>query len=177
MIIGIAAVDKNWGLGRTNKETGKGELLFKLKKDMQFFKNQTSGSIMVVGLNTLLSFPGSKPLKNRSTICICPKEVERDDCFCIHNFDEMIKLLKEISKTTNVYICGGGMLYESMLPYYDRVYINKVDAEGEAEVFFPNLDEHPDYEPYQFLPTIEDEGYKTQLVVYTRKIPLEDLEG
>jgi len=69
------------------------------------------------------------------------------------------------------------MLYKSMLPYYDKVYVNRVDADGGAEVFFPNLDEHSDYEPYQFLPIIEDEGYKTQLVVYTRKIPLEELEG
>ena len=177
MIIGIVAVDKNFGIGKTNKETGKGELLFNLKKDMEFFKNTTMDSIVFCGYNTLLSFPGGKPLKGRSTICLCPKGVERDDCFCIHDFEKAVQLVKELAKTQNVWVIGGGMLYESMLPYYQKVYVNKVDADGEAEVFFPNLDEHPDYEPYQFLPIIEDEGYKTQLVVYTRKIPLEELEG
>ena len=176
MIIGIVAVDKNFGIGKTNKETGKGELLFNLKKDMEFFKNTTMDSIVFCGYNTLLSFPGSKPLKNRSTICLCPEGIERDDCFCIHNFERAVQLVKELAKTKNVYVIGGGMLYQSMLPYYDKVYVNKVDADSEAEVFFPNLDEHPGYEPYQFLPIIEDEGYKTQLVVYTRKIPLEELE-
>ena len=177
MIIGICCVDNNWGLGRTNKDTGKGELLFKLKKDMEFFKNTTMDSIVFLGWNTLLSFPGSKPLKHRSTICLCPEGIEREDCFCIHDFEKAVQLVKELAKTQNVFIIGGGMLYKSMLPYYDKIYVNKVDADGEAEVFFPNLDEHPDYEPYQFLPIIEDEGYKTQLVVYTRKIPLEELIG
>ena len=88
-----------------------------------------------------------------------------------------MRLVKELAKTQPVFVIGGAMLYQSMLPYYDKVYVNKVDADGEAEVFFPNLDEHPDYEPYQFLPIIEDESYKTQLVVDTRKIPLEALEG
>jgi dihydrofolate reductase len=171
MIIGIVAVDRNWGIGKKN------DLLFHLKKDMQFFKNTTANSVVFLGYNTLLSFPGSKPLKGRSTICLCPSEVERDDCFCIHDFDEAVRLVKEIAKTTNVYVIGGAMLYQSMLPYYDKVYVNKVDADGKAEVFFPNLDENTDYEIKQILPEVEDEGYKTRLVTYTRKILLDELEG
>ena len=163
MIIGIVAVDRNWGIGKKN------DLLFHLKKDMAFFRQQTSNSIVVCGFNTLLSFPGSKPLKGRSTICLCPEEVERDDCFCIHDFDEMVRLIKELSKTTDVYIIGGAMLYKSMLPYYDEVYVNMVDADGEAEVFFPNLDENAAYEVTHVLPAVEDEGYLTQLYTYIRK--------
>ena len=164
MIIGIVAVDRNWGIGKKN------DLLFHLKKDMAFFRQQTSDSIVFCGYNTLLSFPGSKPLKGRSTICLCPEGVERDDCFCIHNFDEAVKLVKEISKTTNVFVIGGAMLYHSMLPYYDEVYVNKVDADGEAEVFFPNLDDQSDYVIKQILPEVDDEGYKTKLYIYTREV-------
>jgi hypothetical protein len=64
-----------------------------------------------------------------------------------------------------------------MLPYYDKVYVNMIDADGEAEVFFPNLDDDASYEVTQVLPAVEDEGYLTQLYSYTRKIPLENLEG
>ena len=163
MIIGIVAVDRNWGIGKKN------DLLFHLKKDMAFFRQQTSDSIVFCGYNTLLSFPGSKPLKGRSTICLCPEDVERDDCFCIHNFDEAVRLVKELSKTTNVFVIGGAMLYKSMLSYYDEICVNKVDADGEAEVFFPNLEECSDYEVKQVLPAVEDEGYLTQLYIYTRK--------
>lgn len=171
MIIGIVAVDCNWGIGKKN------DLLFHLKKDMQFFRQTTADSIVVCGYNTLLSFPGGKPLKGRSTICLCPEEVERDDCFCIHNFDEMVKLVKELAKNHPVFIIGGAMLYRSMLPYYDKIYVNKVDADGEAEVFFPNLDNDVSYEVAQVLPAIEDEGYLTQLYSYTRKITLEAIES
>jgi dihydrofolate reductase len=171
MIIGIVAVDNKWGIGKKN------DLLFHLKKDMQFFRQTTADSIVVCGYNTLLSFPGGKPLKGRSTICLCPNDVERDDCFCVHDFDEMIKLVKELAKTHPVFVIGGAMLYRSMLPYYDKVYVNKVDADGEAEVFFPNLDEYPGLELTQFFPEVEDEGYMTRLTVYTKHIPLETLEG
>lgn len=162
MIIGIVCVDNRWGIGKNN------DLLFHLKKDMQFFRQTTADSIVFCGYNTLLSFPGSKPLKGRSTICLCPEEIERDDCFCIHDFDEAVKLVKELSKTTNVFVIGGAMLYKSMLPYYNEVYVNKVDADGEAEVFFPNLDECSNYEIKQILPEIEDEDYTTQLHLYVK---------
>lgn len=167
MIIGIVCVDNKWGIGKKN------DLLFHLKKDMQFFRQTTAESIVFCGYNTLLSFPGSKPLKGRSTICLCPKEVERDDCFCVHSFDEAVKLVKEISKTTNVFVIGGAMLYQSMLPYYDEVYVNKVDADGDAEVFFPNLDVYDGLRLHQLFSEVEDEGYKTRIYRYVKNIPLE----
>jgi dihydrofolate reductase len=170
MIIGIVCVDKNWGIGKKN------DLLFHLKKDMQFFRNTTADSIVFCGYNTLLSFPGSKPLRGRSTICLCPEDVERDDCFCIHNFDKAVQLVKELAKTHPVFVIGGAMLYQSMLPYYDKVYVNKVDADGEAEVFFPNLDEYEGLRLSQTLPEVEDEGYKTQLCIYTKNISLDMFE-
>lgn len=162
MIIGIVCTDINWGIGKKN------DLLFRLKKDMQLFRQTTQDSIVFCGYNTLLSFPGSKPLKGRSTICLCPEGVEIDDCFCIHDFNEAIKLVKEIAKTTNVFVIGGAMLYSAMLPYYDKIYVNKVEADGEAEVFFPNIDESNDYSIYKVLPEVEDAGYKTRLYIYTK---------
>lgn len=172
MIIGVVAVDKNWGIGRTNKDNGKGELLFKLKKDMEFFKNTTIDSIVFLGWNTLLSFPGSKPLKGRSTICLCPEGVERDDCFCVHDFEQAVKLVKELAKTQAVFVIGGGMLYKSMLPYYDEVLVTKVDADGGAEIFFPNLDECPEFTA-RCVSSCEDMGYDTSFWTYKRKT-LED---
>ena len=171
MIKAIVCVDSKWGIGKQNG------LLFKLKKDLQLFKQVTMDNIVFCGYNTLLSFPGSKSLKGRSTICLCPEGIERDDCFCIHDFEEAVRLLKELAKTKDVFVIGGAMTYAAMLEYCQEVYVNKVDADGEAEVFFPNLDEHPDYELRQFLPVVEDEGYQTRLVTYTRKIPLEELKG
>ena len=169
MICGIVAVDRNFGIGKTNKETGKGELLFNLKKDMAWFKAQTSDSIVFCGYNTLLSFPGSKPLKGRSTIVLCPEEVERDDCFCVHDFETAVKLVKELAKTKPVFVIGGGMLYQSMLPYYDTVYVTKVEADGNGTVFFPNLDENTDFEGKPISEPIKDGEYTIRFWNYVRK--------
>jgi dihydrofolate reductase len=163
MINAIVCVDKNWGIGKNN------DLLFNLKEDMKFFREKTKNSIVFCGYNTLLSFPGSKPLKNRSTIVLCPKEVERDDCFCIHDFDEAVRLLKELSKTQEVFVIGGAMVYKSMLPYYDRVYVTHVDADGQASVFFPNLLLEEGYYLKEKLYNTLDGNYQLTFTVYERR--------
>ena len=162
MINAIVCVDKNWGIGKKN------DLLFSLKEDMKFFREKTKDKIVVCGYNTLLSFPGSNPLKGRSTIVLCPKEIERNDCYCIHDFNEMVKLIKELSKTQEIFIIGGAMLYHSMLDYYDRVYVTKVDADGQAEVFFPNLDTKLDFYCSDTLYNIIEGDYSLKFTVYER---------
>ena len=54
----IVAVDKNWGIGKKN------DLLFSLPEDMKFFREKTLNKVVIMGSNTLKSFPGGKPLKN-----------------------------------------------------------------------------------------------------------------
>ena len=168
MIIGVVAVDKNYGIGRTNKETGKGELLFKLKKDMQLFQDLTKeAGFVVFGENTYLSLP-KRPLKGRVNIVLCPEGHEYADCICFHDFEKLLSFIQIVAKRFDICICGGAMLYQSMLPYYDKVYVNKVDADGEAEVFFPSLDEYDGLSLFKRLPKVEDEGYQTQLCIYKR---------
>ena len=60
------------------------------------------------------------------------------------------------------------MLYESMIPYYDKVYVTKVFADGEAEVFFPNLDTQPDFGLEYCSEAIEDNGYTLNFCTYKR---------
>ena len=62
----ILHCDRNWGIGKRN------DLMFSLPKDMKFFRTTTSGKVVVMGSNTLLSFPGGKPLKNRTNIVLWP---------------------------------------------------------------------------------------------------------
>lgn len=163
MITAIVAVDRNWAIGKNN------DLLFNLPADMKHFRTETSNAIVVCGWNTLLSFPNSKPLKGRSTICLCPAEINRDDCFCIHSFDECVRLVKELSKTRHVYIIGGAMLYHSFLPYYDQVLVTKVEADGNGTVFFPNLDENTDFEGKPISEPIKDGEYTIRFWNYVRK--------
>ncbi|MBO5927109.1 MAG: dihydrofolate reductase [Clostridia bacterium] len=160
----IVAVDKCWGIGKNN------DLLFSLPEDMKFFREKTAGKTVCMGYNTLLSFPGSKPLKNRTNIVLAPDGIERDDCIVVHTLEE---LSKELSKynSDDVFVIGGAMFYKTMVPYCDECYITKVDANGEATVFYPNLDEMGFIVTYQSEP-IETNGYTIRFTTYKNPNPL-----
>ena len=85
----IVAVDEKWGIGRKNG------LLFSLKADMNYFREQTLNKVVVMGYNTLLSFSGSKPLKNRINIVLAPEGINRDDCIVCHTLEETFNEIKK----------------------------------------------------------------------------------
>ena len=141
MIISILNCDKEYGIGKRNG------LLFSLPKDMKFFRETTLNHVVCMGENTLLSFPNSKPLKNRTNIVLSQDPTHNyEGVINVHTFEEFLKKIKEYSLNDNVFVIGGASIYRQTLPYVDQVYLTKVNAIGGAEVFFVNLDEHPDFE-------------------------------
>ncbi len=154
MIRAIVAVDEKWGIGKKNG------LLFDLPLDMKFFRETTSGKTVCMGYNTLLSFPNGKPLKNRKNIVICPEGVTGDGFIAVHDMPEMLETIGK--ENGDVYVIGGAYFYKSMLPYCDEVLVTKVKADGNAEVFFENLDEREDFE-------LKEEGEELQTNGYTIK--------
>ena len=154
MIRAIVAVDEKWGIGKKNG------LLFDLPLDMKFFRETTSGKTVCMGYNTLLSFPNGKPLKNRKNIVICPDGVTGAGFIAVHDMPEMLEMIGK--EDGDVYVLGGAYFYKSMLPYCDEVLVTKVKADGNAEVFFENLDEREDFE-------LKEEGEELQTNGYTIK--------
>lgn len=159
----IVVVDEKWGIGKNN------DLLFSLPEDMAFFRRETTGKVVVMGSNTLKSLPGGNPLKNRTNIVLWPGGEKRDDCIVCDSLEEILEKLKEYP-SDDVYIMGGAMFYKTMLPYCDTAFITKVEADGGAQVFFTNLDEHPDWtldtvgEPIQ-----SSSGYVIRFCTYKKK--------
>ncbi|MBQ0111038.1 MAG: dihydrofolate reductase, partial [Oscillospiraceae bacterium] len=147
----ILHCDKEWGIGKKNG------LMFSIPLDMKFFRETTSGKVVVMGSNTLLSFPGSKPLKNRTNIVLWPGGEKRDDCIITDTLDEFLAEVKKYDPE-NVYDIGGAMMYRTMLPYCSEVLVTKVDAVGGADTFFENLDLHPNFELTQESETFETNG-------------------
>ena len=66
------------------------------------------------------------------------------------------------------------MLYSSMIDLYHRVFVTKVDADGEAEVFFPNLDKDPNFTLKHQTAWIDDNEYKISFCLYERSTDEED---
>ena len=140
MIISILNCDKKYGIGKRNG------LLFSLPKDMKFFRETTLNHVVCMGENTLLSFPGSKPLKNRTNIVLSQDSTHNyEGVINVHSFDDFLKAIKEQEKNDIVFIIGGASIYRQTLPYVDQVYLTKVNADGGAEVFFVNLDEEKNF--------------------------------
>ena len=164
MIISILNADKNFGIGKKNG------LLFSLPKDMAFFRETTRGHVVCMGENTLLSFPGSKPLKNRTNIVLSrDNEYKYDNVINVHTFDDFLKEIKRYSLNEDVYIIGGASIYRQTLEYVDKVLLTKVNADGGAEVFFPNLDTNPDFECVDEGTPIMDGDIEIRFTTYINK--------
>ena len=155
----IVAVDKKWGIGKKN------DLLFSLPADMAYFREKTLNKVVVMGSNTLKSFPGGKPLKNRTNVVLFPGGEKRDDCIIVDSLEELKKELKKYP-ADDVFVVGGAMFYKTMLPYCSEVLVTKVDADGGAEVFYENLDEKDNWQcVFEDLP-VETNGYTIKFTVY-----------
>ena len=136
----IFAADKNWGIGRNNK------LLVSIPADMKFFRETTTGNVVVMGRKTLESFPGGLPLKNRVNIVLTKDEnYDVKDAIVVHSLDELKEVLVEYN-TDNVYVIGGASIYKQLLCYCDTAYVTKIDYEYEADTYFPNLDTDSEWE-------------------------------
>ena len=162
MIYAIVHADKEWGIGKGN------DMMFSLPRDMKFFRETTMGHTVVMGGKTLRSFPNQKPLKNRVNIVLSRGQV-RDDCIIVRSYDELKNELK-IRKNEEIFIIGGGEVYKELLPYCDGAFVTKVDAVGGAEVFFPNLDQHPDFVCVNEGEPIEDNGYTIRFTEYKNNV-------
>lgn len=136
----IAAVDKNWAIGKNNK------MMWSIPGDMRFFQEKTTGHVVVMGRKTLESFPGGLPLKNRTNIVLTKNRAYRaPGAAAVHTIEELHKKL-EAYAGEEVFVIGGGSVYRQLLPDCDTAYITKIDHVYEADTYFPNLDEMPEWE-------------------------------
>ena len=136
----IVAVDENWAIGYKN------ELLIRIPADMKMFRQETTGKVVVLGRKTLETFPGGQPLKNRTNIILSTnKDYKVKDATVVHSIDELLEELKNYADE-DIYIIGGETIYRQLLPYCNVAHITKIDRSYEADAFFTNLDENPDWE-------------------------------
>lgn len=135
----IVALDSNWAIGN------KGQLLIRIPNDQKRFREITTGGVVVLGRKTMDTFPGKRPLPNRTNIILSTnKEYRVQDGIVVHSIEQLIEELKSYP-SESIYIIGGDSVYKQMLPYCDKVYVTKIDREYEADTYFPDLDSDPDW--------------------------------
>ena len=136
----IAAVDNNWAIG--NKD----DLLVRIPNDQKFFREETTGKVVVLGRKTLATFPQGMPLPNRKNIILSQKpDFQVKNATVVHSVEELLEELKQYP-SEDVYIIGGESVYRQLLPYCDVCHITKINKIYAADRYFPNLDDMPEWE-------------------------------
>lgn len=125
----IAAIGKNNELGINN------ELIWHLKEDLKFFKEETMNHKIIMGYNTFLSLP--KLLPGRTHIVLTHHEIDNKEVIVFSDFEELLNYLKTLNE--EVYVIGGASIYKLFLNVADELVLTEIDREALADAYFPSF--------------------------------------
>lgn len=133
----IVAKDQSNAIGKNN------DLMWRLPKDMHYFKEKTLNHCIITGRKNYFSIPEKfRPLANRTNIVVSSQEglgLEKE-VLLTHSIHEALKIA-ESKNETEVFIIGGGQIYAQTIGLANKLYITEVDATfPDADTFFPQLD-------------------------------------
>ena len=135
----IVAVDKNWAIGKN------GNLLVKIPEDQKFFREETLGKVVVMGRKTLNSFPNGTPLAGRINVVLTrEKDMNIKNAVVKRSVEETLKYLKKF-RSEDIYVIGGGSIYEQFLPYCNVAHVTKINYGYDGDTYFPNLDKNDEW--------------------------------
>lgn len=133
MISLLLAMDKNHVIGYQN------DMPWHLPKDLKFFRETTTGHTVIMGRKTYESI--GKPLPNRKNIVLTRSETNFPEGVEVMNDIEAIYELNAQQPDEEIFIIGGGKIYEQVMPHADRMYITEIDAAFDGDTFFPKFSE------------------------------------
>ena len=124
-------------MGLKNEIGFENQLLWHLPKDLKHFKELTSGHPIIMGRKTYESI--GKPLPNRTNIVISRKaDWFQEGILIVGSIKEALKFAKKIDE--HIFIIGGGTIYEQTIALADQLEVTQVNAELNADTFFPKID-------------------------------------
>lgn len=156
MITLIVAMGHNNEIGMNN------DLLWHITSDLKHFKNTTTEKTVVMGRKTYESI--GKPLPNRKNIVLTSKlNPNIKGCYQTHSVSDILTLQDD------VFVIGGGKVYEQFLPYADQLIITHVDSEyPNADTFFPHIN-YDDWDAEEILESEYDNEPNYTIIRYSRK--------
>lgn len=160
----VVNVTENWAIGKG------GDQLVYISADLKRFRQLTTGKTVVLGRKTLATFPGGRPLKNRTNLVLSGSVAQIDGAEVYPDLDSLLQRLKQ-EDSHNISIIGGASVYEALLPYCHKAYVTKTYGDFEADTFFPNLDEMEHWEIVHIDEIQEEEGIRFQYVDYINHSP------
>lgn len=127
----IVAASENNVIGKDNR------LPWHLPADLKYFKNTTWAMPIIMGRRTFESI--GKPLPGRHNIVITRnKDYNADGATVVGNFNDAVKAA-ESNDVNEFFIIGGAELFNTTMDQAQRIYLTRVHANIEGDVFFPAL--------------------------------------
>lgn len=161
MISLIVAVATNGAIGKQQ------DLLCHLPNDLKRFKAITLGHTIVMGRRTFESLPKGA-LPGRTNVVITRQaDAAWENTVIAHSIEEVLA----DSADKELFVIGGGTLYEQTLGRADRLYITHIHHEfADADTFFPaiNCEEWREIEREEHQAD-ERHPYDYSFVTYERK--------
>ena len=125
----IAAMSLNRVIGAGNR------IPWHLPEDFKWFKQMTTGHVIVMGRKTFESI--GKPLPNRTTIVLSRSQFQHPGVQTVRSLDEIAPL----AAGRQIFICGGAQVYEQTLPLCSDLYLTLVKRTVEGDTFFPPFED------------------------------------
>lgn len=164
----IVAVDEKNGIGKD------GGMAWHLKKEMQYFKDTTSETfdfdsqnMVVMGRKTWESInPKYRPLKGRKNVIITHnRDYKAPGATICYSLGEAFKIADNDEKIETVFIIGGAQIFELALPIVNGIYLTKIDADFDCDMFFPSIPERYEKTP-ENLGAEEEEDIRYEFLFY-----------
>lgn len=126
----IAAYGNNGVLGKD------GEIPWRIPADMAWFKEKTTGKPVVMGRKTWESLPQPfRPLPHRRNIVLTKNTAYlAPGAEVMHHVADVLNMPMTQGE---IMIIGGGLVYDTFLPYADRMILTMVDYNGAGDTHFP----------------------------------------
>ena len=113
-----------------------GDLPWHLPADLRRFKQLTMGHSMIMGRKTYESI--GKLLPGRTTVIVTKQtDFSVPGATVVHSLEAAFQA---VAGDDNPFIVGGGEIYRQALPHVDKIYLTQVDAELDADTFFPEIE-------------------------------------
>lgn len=155
MVKMILCIDLNGYIGKDN------DLLFKMKEDMAFFREQTMNNIVIMGYNTWLSL-GRKPLPNRANIVMTDEKIKN-----IQTSTDLVSVIKDYEKyPQDIFIIGGAYVYNQALELnlVDEILVTLVRTRVKDATVRVNIELFERFEDRKIIKTfINNEGDKVEI--------------
>ncbi len=126
----IVAMAKNRVIGKDN------DMPWHLPADLQHFRKMTSGKPIIMGRKTYESI--GRPLPKRHNIIVSRNgDYEVDGCDVVSSLDEAVKIAGDVDE---LFIIGGGFLYNQTIDQADKLYLTFIDLEVDGDTLFPKYE-------------------------------------